>query len=73
MPGNIHSIPVAVIASWPKPNYIDPVRRTWMPAYAGTLQVVASLMIITRLWLRAQRKAGVLGADDVRGIYSCIG
>lgn len=69
MPGNLQNIPASVIASWPTPNYIDPVRRTWMPAYAGVLQVVMTLMLGTRLWLRTQKKAGALGLDDVREVH----
>lgn len=55
----------AVIETWPKPNYLDPPRRAWLPAYAGVLQAVTTLMVGTRLWLRLQRKAGTLGLDDV--------
>lgn len=65
MPGNLQSVDPAVIAQWPTPNYVDPVRRTWMPAYAGVLQAITTVMVGTRLVLRAQRKAGPLGLDDV--------
>lgn len=37
-----------------------------MPAYAGILQGVMTLMLATRLVLRAQLEAGPLGLDDVR-------
>lgn len=37
-----------------------------MPAYAGILQGIMTLMLGTRLVLRAQMKAGPLGLDDVR-------
>lgn len=65
MPGNIHTIPLTVIASWPTPNYIDPERRPWMPEFAGILTAVSSLMVVTRLWLRTRKQAGALGLDDV--------
>ena len=65
MPGNIQDISPAVIATWPEPNYKDPVTRDWMPEYAGVLQALTTLMVGTRLWLRVQKKAGALGLDDV--------
>lgn len=37
MPGNIINLSPADVAKWPEPDYVDPVRRTWMPAYAGIL------------------------------------
>lgn len=39
-----------------------------MPAYAGILQGVMTLMLATRLVLRAQLKAGPLGLDDVSNL-----
>lgn len=66
MPGNLQTIPLEVFASWPKPNYVDPVRRAWMPIYAGILQGVMTLMLVLRLWLRFRNRAGALGLDDVR-------
>ncbi|KAI5370883.1 hypothetical protein Slin14017_G017620 [Septoria linicola] len=72
MPGNLQSIPASVIANWPPPNYIDPVRRTWMPAFAGTFQAVATLLLVTRLCLRANGKAGKFGLDDVSQQASMI-
>ncbi|KAK4508404.1 hypothetical protein PRZ48_002142 [Zasmidium cellare] len=73
MPGNLQSIPPSVIASWPTPNYNDPARRPWMPAYAGILQGIMTLMLATRLVLRAQLKAGPLGLDDALLIPSFLG
>jgi hypothetical protein len=64
MPGNIANITPETIASWPEPNYVDPVERTWMPAYAGVLYAVSSIMIGMRLWLRVLKQAGGLGLDD---------
>ncbi|KXT00434.1 hypothetical protein AC578_1920 [Pseudocercospora eumusae] len=64
MPGNIINLSPADAAQWPKPNYVDPERRTWMPAYAAILYGVASIMIAARLWLRANKYAGGLGSDD---------
>lgn len=69
MPGNIISITPADMATWPTPNYVDPVERTWMPAFASTLYTISTVMVVTRLWLRANRKAGGLGLDDVCFVY----
>ena len=68
MSGNLHRPDPSVYLTFPAPNYIDPVRRSWMPGYAGTLQAASSLAVILRLWLRARKQAGPLGLDDVCGI-----
>lgn len=65
MPGNIINLTPADIAKWPTPNYIDPHRRQWMPEYASLLYGVATLMVVTRLWLRGKKHAGGFGLDDV--------
>ena len=65
MPGNFNSIPPSVIASWPKPNYIDPVRRSWLPAFSCTLLGVSTILITGRFYLRARREAGDFGLDDL--------
>ena len=65
MPGNIISITAEDLASWPAPNYEDPVRRNWMPIYAGILHAAATLMVGLRIWLRTIKLAGGLGIDDV--------
>lgn len=65
MPGNIINLTPEDVAKWPTPNYTDPHRRRWMPAYAGILYGVATVMGATRLWLRAKQRGGGLGIDDV--------
>lgn len=65
MSGNLNRLDPSVYATWPTPNYVNPIRRSWMPLYAGILQGVSSLIVITRLWLRARNKAGPFGLDDV--------
>ena len=65
MPGNFHAVPEAVLATWPKPNYIDPVRRPWLPAVAMTLLGVSTVLISGRFYLRARRQAGDFGLDDL--------
>ncbi|KAK4997559.1 hypothetical protein LTR66_003038 [Elasticomyces elasticus] len=64
MPGNIHDVPIAVIESWPAPNFVNPVRRNWMPAYAITLQVLTTILVSARFWSRLKRQAGGFGTDD---------
>ncbi|KAF2207066.1 hypothetical protein CERZMDRAFT_102763 [Cercospora zeae-maydis SCOH1-5] len=65
MPGNIINLTPADIAQWPAPNYDDPHRRHWLPPYAVTLCSAATLMVATRLWIRARKHAGGLGLDDI--------
>ena len=65
MPGNIINLTPADVLSWPKPNYVDPVRRTWMPIFAGITFGAATLMVAMRFWLRIRGHAGKLGLDDV--------
>ena len=65
MSGNLNRLDPAIYATWPTPDYINPERRSWMPIYAGVLQGASSLIVITRLYLRARNKAGSFGLDDV--------
>ncbi|KAI7163172.1 hypothetical protein KC349_g1464 [Hortaea werneckii] len=62
MPGNL---PDVDFSSWPTPNYVDPVERTWMPAYSITLTVASSIPILIRLFLRFRNEGGGLGLDDL--------
>ncbi|EME42364.1 hypothetical protein DOTSEDRAFT_133091, partial [Dothistroma septosporum NZE10] len=65
MPGNLHVVPEAILVSWPKANFVDPVRRGWMPAFAMTWQAVATILLAARFYLRARRQAGEFGLDDL--------
>ncbi|KAF2173601.1 hypothetical protein M409DRAFT_48556 [Zasmidium cellare ATCC 36951] len=65
MPGNFNAIPESVLQSWPKPNYIDPIRRGWMPAFALTWQIASTLLVAGRFYLRAKKQAGSFGLDDL--------
>lgn len=64
MPGNIHTVPASVIESWPKPNYVDPIRRTWLPAFSLTFMTFTTILIAGRFWLRLRKQAGSFGLDD---------
>ena len=65
MPGNFNEISLEAFSSWPPPNYVDPERRTWLPAYTITFLAVSTLLLAGRLWLRARGQAGPLGLDDL--------
>lgn len=65
MPGNFHEVPKSIQASWPEANFVDPVRRGWMPAFAMTWQVAATVLLAARLYLRARKQAGEFGLDDL--------
>jgi hypothetical protein len=69
MPGNIINLTPADVLAWPKPNYEDPVRRTWMPIFSGLTFAAATLMVATRFWLRIRGHAGKLGLDDVSATH----
>ncbi|KAK6441222.1 hypothetical protein LTR95_002551 [Oleoguttula sp. CCFEE 5521] len=61
---NIVQPPLSVVAAWPKAEYEDGVRRTWLPAFAITLLVFSSTLIGLRIGLRARKQGGGLGLDD---------
>lgn len=63
--GNINEIPPSVLAGWPEPNLIDPVRREWMPAFAMSWQVASTLLVFGRFYLRIRRISGPFGLDDI--------
>ncbi|KAF2720942.1 hypothetical protein K431DRAFT_247912 [Polychaeton citri CBS 116435] len=65
MPANIADIPLSVIASWPTPNYIDPVRRQWMPVFSLAWQIASTILVLGRFYLRATNKTGTFGLDDL--------
>ncbi|EMD94519.1 hypothetical protein COCC4DRAFT_204357 [Bipolaris maydis ATCC 48331] len=62
--GGIH-VPPEVIASWPTPNYISPVQRTWgAPVALSILLVVTLLVYAARMWARLTMTKNA-GVDDV--------
>jgi hypothetical protein len=62
--GTIHNVPPEVKAKWPELNSVDPIRRTWLPQYAISLQAIAMVIIAVRLWSRFKHVSGGLGIDD---------
>ena len=64
--------PPKVVASWPKPNYIDPITHNW----AGSIVVLVALAIsivifIARIWARlvVSKNAGL---DDLIMSFAMI-
>ncbi|KAM3414013.1 hypothetical protein BST61_g10675 [Cercospora zeina] len=62
--GGFKNIDWEQISKWPAPNYVDPVRQTWMPAFLLVWQIAATIMLSGRFYLRARRLAGTFGPDD---------
>jgi hypothetical protein len=63
--GNLPWPPPSVLAGFPEANFVDPPQRTWLPYYAITLHVIASLMVFIRWLLRWRKKCGGFGIDDL--------
>lgn len=63
---NIAHLSPEDISKWPTPNYENPDRLTWMPAYSSIWFIAATLLFGMRCWLRVRGHAGRLGLDDVR-------
>lgn len=63
---NIAHLSPEDISKWPTPNYENPDRLTWMPAYSSIWFISATLLFGMRCWLRVRGHAGRLGLDDVR-------
>ncbi|KXS98993.1 hypothetical protein AC578_6164 [Pseudocercospora eumusae] len=58
-------IPVTDHSQWPTPNYVNPERRTWMPGFILAWQIVSTILISGRFYLRGRKQAGSFGFDDV--------
>ena len=65
MPGNIHDVPQSVLETWPTPNYVDPIRRDWLPAFSLVWLIVSTTLVWGRFFLRARKQAGPFGLDDL--------
>lgn len=52
MPGGIHPT-LEVIASWPRPNYVNPERKGWgLVITTIVLFTLALFTVLARLWAR---------------------
>lgn len=60
-----YKIPISVIATWPAPNYVNPVTRHWITPYAIVLQSITTLLVAARLWSRWNNTAGKFAVDDI--------
>lgn len=65
MPGNIYLLTYADLATWPKPNYVNPEERTWLPGYAIFWQVLSTIFLAGRLYVRVRNRSGSFGLDDI--------
>ena len=61
----IRDIPGTDYSQWPTPNYVDPERRKWMPGFILAWQIVSTILISGRFYLRGRKQAGSFGFDDV--------
>ena len=71
MPGGIHP-PHAVVATWPRPNFVDPIKHSHATAGVMTVLGIAVVgTVLARLWARAvvQRRAGL---DDWLMLVSLV-
>jgi hypothetical protein len=49
----MRSVPIDVIATWPTPNYVDPVTRgSGLMIIELTLLPIAMIVVFLRLWVR---------------------
>ncbi|KAJ3561445.1 hypothetical protein NPX13_g8943 [Xylaria arbuscula] len=57
--------PIEVIASWPKPNYINPESRAPISTVVGSIFLAfVTIILLIRLYSRKQLTKG-LGLDDI--------
>lgn len=71
MPGGFNP-PPSVLASWPEPNYIDPVTRGYaLIICLAVFLFIALLALAARIWARfvLVRQAGL---DDLLAIFAAI-
>lgn len=62
--GNIIIPTKEILYAWQTDAYPHGERRKWMPAYALTLIVISTILVILRLILRLRRHGGGFGLDD---------
>jgi len=73
MPANFYALKPEDIINWPAPNYEHPSEeRTWLPVFAIVWQVVTTILVWGRLYLRMTRKAGAWGYDDGLTLFAWL-
>jgi hypothetical protein len=71
MPGGI-TPPIAVIATWPAPNYEHPVLRGWaLVIVTGVLTLLSLFTVCARVWARVGLRN--IGIDDWIIIITMVG
>ncbi|KAF2877873.1 hypothetical protein BDV95DRAFT_556214 [Massariosphaeria phaeospora] len=64
MGGDFPNLTLEILSQWPIRNALDPVTRSWFPAYGATLTIVATLVVAARIWSQFKRSTHGLGIDD---------
>jgi hypothetical protein len=67
-----YKIPLSAVAKWPAANFSNPERRQWLTPYSIILYVLATLVVVARLWTRLNRQAGGFGWDDALILLSWV-
>lgn len=73
MPGTYYDTTVEEYLHWPKANYIDPVERTWLAPYAIVMQIIATICVFGRIFLRTRGRAMPSGWDDYFILAAWVG
>jgi hypothetical protein len=69
----MRDIPNDVMASWPVPNYIDPVKRgPSLMIFNAVLISIVTFMVLLRIYVRAYMLRW-LGVDDLFIIIALVG
>lgn len=69
----MRAIPLEVLASWPTPNYVDPITR---PPALYVVPIVGMALSTTVVLLRFYSRAVIMkhfGIDDILMIFAVVG
>lgn len=64
MAGDFPNLSIDIVSQWPKPDYIDPVARSWYPEFSIVLAIVATTILCARLWSQIRKSTNGYGIDD---------
>jgi hypothetical protein len=68
----MRNIPLSVLQSWPRPNYIDPpTRGSWAVAFFGVLSGIVVVIVLLRCYTRAFIQRW-FGWDDILIIFALV-
>ncbi|EME45621.1 hypothetical protein DOTSEDRAFT_71349 [Dothistroma septosporum NZE10] len=66
MPGNFYTPTVEDILKWPKANYTNPPEQQhWLVPFVIVWQVISTILVAGRIHLRATKRSGPFGIDDI--------